>query len=208
MLAIVSGFLHWRVELEGTTERIEVVSDYKALEYFMTTKALTARQACWAEVLACYDFRIMYKPGSTNCADALTRREQDTDRQRSAITSVCTKALLCPEHLDPRILEELENPAGIYSIDASPDISPDDGPGLDLIDSVLLANRTSGSLHAWREKAGNPGDDWVLENGLLKYQNRLVVPDEQELRTKLIAEAHNQVSTAHPGKNKTRQLLG
>jgi hypothetical protein len=45
MLAIVSGFLHWRVELEGTYDRIEVVSDHKALEYFITTKALTARQA-------------------------------------------------------------------------------------------------------------------------------------------------------------------
>jgi hypothetical protein len=42
MLAIVLGFLHWRVELEGTYNRIEVVSDYKALEYFITSKALTA----------------------------------------------------------------------------------------------------------------------------------------------------------------------
>ena len=42
MLAIISRFLYWRVELEGTLDRIEVVSDYKALEYFITTKALTA----------------------------------------------------------------------------------------------------------------------------------------------------------------------
>jgi hypothetical protein len=45
MLAIVSSFQHWRVHLEGTLERIQVVSNHKALEYFMTTKALTARQA-------------------------------------------------------------------------------------------------------------------------------------------------------------------
>jgi hypothetical protein len=29
-----------------------VVLDYKALEYFITTKALTARQARWVDVLS------------------------------------------------------------------------------------------------------------------------------------------------------------
>jgi RNase H-like domain found in reverse transcriptase len=52
ILAIVFSFRHWRVQLEGTLEAIQVVSDHKALEYFMTTKALTARQARWAEILA------------------------------------------------------------------------------------------------------------------------------------------------------------
>ena len=45
LLAIVSSFQHWRVHLEGTLEIVQVVSDHKALEYFMTTKALTTRQA-------------------------------------------------------------------------------------------------------------------------------------------------------------------
>jgi len=60
------------------------VLDYKALEYFMTTKALTARQARWAEILSQFNFQIMYKPGTTNRADALTRREQDLDNQLAA----------------------------------------------------------------------------------------------------------------------------
>ena len=46
MLAIILSFQHWRVELEGTTQAVEVFSDHKALEYFITTKALSARQAC------------------------------------------------------------------------------------------------------------------------------------------------------------------
>ena len=72
MLAIVSSFLHWRVHLQGLPETIQVVLDYKALEYFMTTKALIARQARWSEVLLQFKFRIIYKPGSTNQANALT----------------------------------------------------------------------------------------------------------------------------------------
>jgi len=52
MLAIVLSLLHWRVHFVGTSDVIQIVLDHKALEYFMTTKALTAQQARWAEVLS------------------------------------------------------------------------------------------------------------------------------------------------------------
>jgi hypothetical protein len=144
MLAIVSGFLHWRVELESTYDRIEVVSDHKALEYFMTTKALTARQARWAEVLSRYYFRIMYKPGATNQADALTRREQDTDPQRSVTAAFRNQTLLQPEQLDPQILDKLDLAPDLCEI-GSPEPSPEPVPesGLDLIDDLLQANCTT-----------------------------------------------------------------
>jgi len=45
MLAIVQAFEHWRAELKGTDYLVEVLTDYKALKYFMSTKALSARQA-------------------------------------------------------------------------------------------------------------------------------------------------------------------
>ena len=44
----------------------------------MTTKALSARQARWAEILSWYNFKIIYRPGSTNKADPLTRMDTDT----------------------------------------------------------------------------------------------------------------------------------
>ena len=46
-----------------------------------------------------------------------------------------------------------------------------------------------------------------MEEGLLLYQERLIVPDVDNLRTELIREAHCQVSTAHPGRDKTYRLL-
>jgi hypothetical protein len=52
MLAIIYSFLHWHAHLQGTLEKIQVILDHKALEYFMTTKALIVRQAHWAEVLS------------------------------------------------------------------------------------------------------------------------------------------------------------
>jgi hypothetical protein len=45
MLAIVKSLDQWRPELQGTAKRIQIYTNHKALEYFMTTKQLTGRQA-------------------------------------------------------------------------------------------------------------------------------------------------------------------
>ena len=225
MLAIVGSLLHWRAYLEGAPGTIQVVSDHKALEYFMTTKALTARQARWAEVLSQFHFQIQYRPGTTNRADALTRREQEADDQLARRVAFRTQALLRPENLDSQIIKEL----AIEGIELAPvslepgslggctpttslfprpgwgNSSPEDKPAT-LGEELVSLNRTSPSLADDREKAGKD-PRWTLEQGLLRFDDRLVVPDESLARTRLIAEAHNQVSTAHPGKNKTRELL-
>jgi hypothetical protein len=60
LLAIIRAFEQWRAELEGLAQPLKVYSDHKALEYFMTTKNLSARQARWAELLSRYHFTIMY----------------------------------------------------------------------------------------------------------------------------------------------------
>ena len=77
----------------------------------------------------------------------------------------------------------------------------------DLVDQLLAANRHSPLLEADREAAKQGEQDWKLANGLLLWRERLVVPDTDRLRTKLIHEAHAQVSAAHPGRSKTTALV-
>jgi hypothetical protein len=137
MLTIVSGFQHWYTYLERLSETIQVVSDYKTLEYFMTTKALTACQACWAEVLSQFNFQIMYKPGALNQADTLTRREQDLDNLTAAKTTLQTQVLLKPEQLDPQIQAKLLTGIELCSIDTL---------DLDFINEILQANCISLAL--------------------------------------------------------------
>src|SRR5258708_38985146 len=75
LLAIVMCFKEWRHHLEGAVEQIKVLSDHKNLEYFLTTKTLSCRQARWAEFLASFDFIIHYSPGKDSAKpDALSRR--------------------------------------------------------------------------------------------------------------------------------------
>ena len=104
LLAIISAFEHWRPELEGTKHPIQVLTDHKALEYFMTTKKLTRRQARWALTLANYNFEIIYRPGKQNKkADALMRRPGDRpkgdndDRQALQFQTIITADRLSPE---------------------------------------------------------------------------------------------------------------
>ena len=63
LLTIVNSLEQWRPEVEGTELPIQILIDYKALEYFMTTKKLIRRQARWALTLSKYNFQIIYRPG-------------------------------------------------------------------------------------------------------------------------------------------------
>jgi hypothetical protein len=57
LLAIVDSFKAWRRYLEGLFHTVQVFTDHKNLEYFMTTKVLNRRQARWAQELAGVDFK-------------------------------------------------------------------------------------------------------------------------------------------------------
>jgi hypothetical protein len=221
MLAVVRALEEWRAELEGLQreDRFSIYTDHRALEYFMTTKKLNARQARWAEFLSRFYFVIRYRPGKENTlADALTRREGekvDTGGQR-------TQILLKADRLDRELQEERQGLAAL-----SPTGSPEHAfetenkrvktepatlapiePAIQIVDRVLQANRASESLNELREESKKEDSPWTMDDGLLLYQNRLMVPDDDdEMRGHLLNEVHRQVSTAHPGRNKTRCLV-
>jgi hypothetical protein len=77
LLAIVDCFKAWRRYLEGSLHMVQLFTDHKNLEYFMTTKVLNRRQACWAQELAGVDFKMFYRKGTSNGEpDALSRRPE------------------------------------------------------------------------------------------------------------------------------------
>lgn len=74
-LAIYWSFSEWRHYLEGCNVLVQVLTDHRSLEYFLTTKQLNRRQARWAEFMADFHFRISYRPGAKSTKpDALSRR--------------------------------------------------------------------------------------------------------------------------------------
>ena len=54
---------------------MRVITDHEALLKFIDTKVLARkRQTHWAEYLAAYNFKIEWRAGKKNPADALSRR--------------------------------------------------------------------------------------------------------------------------------------
>jgi transposase InsO family protein len=74
MMAIVESFKHWRHYLEGSKHPVEVLTDHHNLQGFMKQPRLNGRQARWCYYLTPYDFVIKWRSGSTNPADAPSRR--------------------------------------------------------------------------------------------------------------------------------------
>jgi hypothetical protein len=72
-----------------------IYSDYRALEYFITTKKLLVRQAYWVEYLSRYYFKLIYRAGKSNeWADALNRKYEDVTAQDKVIAAYRTQILL------------------------------------------------------------------------------------------------------------------
>jgi len=75
MMGIIRALEAWRHHLEGVKHRVEIWSDHRNLQYFMSSKKLNRRQARWALYLSRFDFEMINKPGSAmGKADALSRR--------------------------------------------------------------------------------------------------------------------------------------
>jgi hypothetical protein len=100
LMAIVRAFEEWRPELEGVLHPIQVLSNHRNLEYFMSTKLLNHHQTHWAEYLSRFNFKIVYCPGKAGGKpDALTRRSGDLPEGGDECLVEQQKAVLKPHNL-------------------------------------------------------------------------------------------------------------
>ncbi|KAJ8127922.1 hypothetical protein O1611_g5714 [Lasiodiplodia mahajangana] len=200
MLAVIKALQCWRPELIGTQREqpFVIITDHKALEYFSTKQKLNLRQAGWADLLAQYNFLITYRPGSENVvADAMTRKQEELRSQKEKMDFY--------RHMT---MFKLVNETGrIYSLEETPNISALSS-GVLLVDEILQQNRTSPDLEIYRAKAKvDTTGDWSLNGGLVTYKGRLVVPKTNHLPTRILREIHGRITSAHPGRGKTRRLV-
>ncbi|ESZ90499.1 hypothetical protein SBOR_9116 [Sclerotinia borealis F-4128] len=206
LTAIVKAFGHWRSELIGSRFNVKVFTDHKALKYFITSKQLNNRQARIAELLADFNFLIMYRPSKENpLADTLSRKDDDIEVTNKQKKEQRILPLFTQDQLDPRIQTLLESP----DIVALEHIKP----FIKTIDHILHLNKTSETLHALRKEALKPFSDedkkspYTIIDDLLLYNEKLVIPSVENLRTLLIRDVHTQPLSAHPSDTKTSKML-
>jgi hypothetical protein len=76
-----------------------------------------------------------------------------------------------------------------------------------LIDAILFANRESPILLNQQKLAAANINGYAMHDDLLVHQNRLVVPNENILRTRLCDEFHRPAHCAYSGRGKMRKII-
>jgi len=227
LLAIIRAFEEWRPELEGTLDPVEVISDHKNLEYFMSTKLLSRRQARWSEFLSRFNFKIVYRPGGLNTrADALTRRSGDLplnggDSRREHQWQTVLK----PKNLEIQVLTNVLDD----SDSEAPESSDSKGESVISEQSEPPEEMPMNELEE-QLSAAYFNDEWVqtvvtalrddqrklkefslaectLRSDRVYYRDRLLVPEDEKLRLRLLQLSHDTPIAGHPGRAKTYEIL-
>ena len=204
MLAIILAFEQWRAKLEGIQidDPFLVYSNYKALEYFITTKKLLARQARQAEYLSRFYFKLIYRAKKSNKrADALSKKHEDVKEQGKVIKEYKTQVLLPCTKIDFAVVKDLQlaliEIAPEQELELTANFTSQLYDSIQLLDKILIANRTSPDLVKLCTKAKFEQEKTQqLKDGLLLQYKKLYVPDsmlinKMPLRIAIIREAYN-----------------
>jgi hypothetical protein len=197
MLAIIRALDEWQHFLEGATHKVEIWTDHKNLEYFMSAKKLNRRQARWSLTLARFDFVMHHRPGkSMGKSDALSRRANHGDRSEDNRDLT----LLTPNFFVVRALEGLEVVGQECNLLW---LIRRETKGEELEDTVKQAVKALKSTSARSIRSSK----WTEADGVLYFCGKIYVPPTADIRRKIVALHHDSHIAGHPGRWKTLKLV-
>jgi len=198
MLAIVTALKEWRAYLEGAAHPITVFTDHRNLEYFTTTRVLNRRQARWSELLANYDFKIVYRPGKAmGKPDAMSRRHDFSEGSKAS--DAPARTLLSPHQLQLAAVRTSSSSSRLLSdIRAA---QPND-PVLKTLLPFLRDPEVPRDDDVRRKLIG-----FSLRDGLVLYNGLVYVPDSDAIKVQILRQCHDSLPAGHFGQAKTFELV-
>ncbi|KAI4321445.1 hypothetical protein MLD38_034825 [Melastoma candidum] len=193
LAAVVFALKIWRHYLYGET--FEIFTDHKSLKYLFSQDELNMRQRRWIELIKDYDCTISYHPGRANVvADALSRK---------------TASLASIEVEEWRLREQVNEIGVRVRFSGSGPLLATMIIGSQLMDWICAAQLQDPYLTEERSKLQDQADTEfsVSDDELLRYQGRICIPAQEDLRKLIMDEAHLSAYSIHPGVTKMYQNL-
>jgi hypothetical protein len=185
--AVVHALKPWRHYLMGN--HYNIYTDHKNLKYIFTQSDLNMSQRRWLELIKDYDLEVHYHPDKANMvADALSRKHCNY------VTLELRNETLC-EEMRKLSLEVVEH-GRLHAISIE---SP-------LHKRIAVAQHVDEEVQKIRQKLEerDPKYDYFQsdDKGVVWFGQRLVVPRDQDLKKKILDEAHLSKFTIHPRSTK------
>ena len=188
LLAVIRGLKTWKHYLQGSPFPVKVFTNHKNLLYFKEPCKLNRRQARWMLDISNYDLRLIHVPGRELVGpDALSRRPDLIPKENNDNKQIT----LLPKSLFVNTIDL----AIANKIAKSSEKDPVILKTLQAMDKDLptqIQSRLS---------------NWSYNTGILSYQGRIYIPDQDNLRLNLVKKFHDHQTAGHPSYLKTKQLL-
>lgn len=220
LLAVVRALETWRPYLEGNPHCIDIFSDHRNLEFFMTARDLNRRQARWSIFLNRFVFKIHHRPGRLSAGpDELSRRADhalagdDRDNREQQLLSpdrvgegMGTSGRKAKRGVvvDPGYCGLSEVVAKLAQV-----VHADD----DILKRIREVARHDPKLTALWELDKAPGvvrsrlKDFVVDDGLVRFRGLVYVPDDPEVKRWILQLYHDSIPAGHPGVSNTLEMV-
>jgi hypothetical protein len=173
LLAIIHALSTWRHYLHGP--KFKVMTDHHSLRYFKTQPNLSGRQSRWKDTIANFDFEIEYMKGEANpVADGLSRR---------------------PDHMHSSELLAVAPTSSVINSMSSISTS--------LVEDITQAALIDAKYQSALTKRRTRTDPIQVKDGRLVCGDRVYVPNDLTLQTRIMQECHDSSTGGHLGKEKT-----
>jgi hypothetical protein len=175
--------------------KCHIYTNHKSLKYIFTQADLNMRQRRWLELIKDYDLKVHYHPGKANVvADALSRKAHC-----SCLFVEAFNETLCWEMRKLNLEIVPQGDLNHLSVEAT------------LRDNIVLAQQRNKGVKIIEQKITQGEGKYkcfrVDPEGVLWFNECIVVPKDHKLHKQILDEAHLSKFSTHPSSTKMYQDL-